>query len=1106
MIKFVCGPSGSGKSTYIYNRIIDDLKNNKKTILIVPDQQVLFAERIIADMTDGNATFSLEILSFSRLANHVFRTLGGLSFNNIDEGGRLLIMWRAINEISPFLEIYKNNDETNSSFVELMMSTVDELKQFSISPATLEIASGKLKEKHPELSKKLSDISLIYGTYQSFVTKEYNDPTDELTRLSEKLQDSGFFAENNVYFDSFDGFTPQQYSIISHIAEQAQNVTFSLCCDMTDKTGIFKTTEKTYKNLSKLANKLSKETELMQLEEVGYESEDIRYVSKNLWNHSVEPSDFDGSCDNVNTVCCHDIFEECEAVVSDIIKTVRNGERYKNILVIARDITEYEGIIDTELENNGVPFYMSKRTDITTKPVFKLILAALAIKTRNWRFSDVISYVKTGLAGLSYEECNILENYASAWNINGSRWYDGIDWNMNPDGFAMELTDEGRKLIEKANELRNRVVTPLVKFFDNIGKTTVLDITRGLYDFLCELSVKEKIEHKAAQCRKDGNISEEKELVQLWNILINALDMMVDITGDMQVNGEKYFQLLSMLLSKKSIGTIPANIDQVVLGSASNLRMGNVSCVYLLGVNEGVFPKSVKEDSIFSDNEKNILKGIDVELNPDSDEKTADELYWFYRSISSARKKLTLLFSESDLRGSSNTLSVAGSRVNYLLGEKPIIKYADLPVTDTLEGRSHAIKKLSLNKANELGIALREYFSDDEKLKNVIDLFGKPLDASNEEIDLEIASQIYRGNISSSQSRIESYVKCPFEYHCRHILKLKEQKTAVFRSNDIGTFVHTVLERFMSKIANENGINTEITDDEIIALVDEIINEYINVACAGVPNQRPRLLQLFARLKKTTLLLIQNILEEFRQSDFSPTFFELPVMAGVDEGIEPYEVCLDDGTKLFIRGYVDRVDTYKKDDDVYVRIVDYKTGTKTFSLDDVKRGLNLQMLLYLFAIWNTKSRWFKERIGCEGEIYPAGILYFPAKAPDVNLASDTDAGNVYNLASREIKRKGLLLNDIDILRAMDKELRGAYIPVKFSKKDGLSKEKNIQTLEEFGRLSEEIGGLLNKIVKQMKQGDVRAVPIDMKDKKDSPCMYCKMKPICRKVGKGDDNE
>ncbi len=1107
MIRFVCGPSGSGKSAYIYQQIVADLKSDKKPILIVPDQQVLLAESIIADMTEGSSTFSLEVLSFSRLANHVFRTLGGLSFNNIDDGGRLLIMWRAINEISPFLEIYRNNDGTNTSFVELMMNTVDELKQFSVSPAMLEAASSKLKEKHPELSKKLSDIALIYGTYQSFVSKEYNDPVDELTRLSDKLQGSNFFEENNVYFDSFDGFTPQQYGIISHMISQAKKVTFSLCCDMTDKTGIFKTTEKTFKNLSKLSNRLSKETDLLELDnDETNDSEDIRYVSKNLWNHSAQPSDFTGSCDNVNTVCCHDIFEECEAVVSDIIKTVRGGERYKNILVIARDITEYEGIIDTELENNGVPFYMSKRTDITTKPIFKLILAALAIKIRNWRFSDVISYVKTGLAGLSYEECNILENYASAWNINGSRWHDGIEWNMNPDGFAVELTDEGRALIERANSLRNRVVSPLIRLFDNIGKTTVADITRGLYDFLCELSVKEKIEEKAGKCRSEGNISEEKELVQLWNILINALDMMVDITGDMNVDGEKYFLLLSMLLSKKSIGTIPANIDQVVLGSASNLRMGNVSCVYLLGVNEGVFPKSIKEDSVFSDNEKSILKNIDVELTPNSDEKTADELYWFYRSISSARNKLTLYYSESDLRGAANSLSVAGSRVNYLLNEKPVINYSDLPVTDKLEGKSFAVKTLSLNRNNELGEALREYFSNDEKMKNVIDLFGKPLDASNEEIDDVIASEIYKGNISSSQSRIESYIKCPFEYHCRHILKLKEQKTAVFRSNDIGTFVHTVLERFMSKIACENGINTDISNDEIIALVEEIINEYINIACAGVPNQRPRLLQLFARLKKTTLLLINNILEEFRQSDFSPAFFELPIMAGVDEGIEPYEVELDDGTKLFIRGYVDRVDTYKKGDDVFVRIVDYKTGTKTFSLDDVKRGLNLQMLLYLFAIWNTKSRWFKEKIGCTGQIYPAGILYFPAKAPDVNLGSDNDEENVYNLASQQIKRKGLLLNDIDILRAMDKELSGAYIPVKFSKKDGLSKEKNIQTLEEFGKLSDEIGGLLNRIVKQMKKGDISASPIEMKDEKDSPCTYCKMKPICRKVGKGEDDE
>ncbi len=1107
MVKIVYGPSGSGKSTYVYNQIENDLKNNKKPILIVPDQHILSAESAISDISKKYCSLDVEVLSFRRLANHVFRELGGLSFSDIDNGGRLLIMWRAVNEISPFLTEYNNIDEKNTAFAELMMNTVDDLKQFLVTPAMLNVAAAKVKESHPHLSRKLNDISLIYSTYQSFVSSEYNDPTDEITRLADTLEGTTFFAENTMYFDAFDGFTPQQYAVIHHIINQADCTTFSICYNPEDKTGVFNTTEKTFNIINKFAKKNNIQIENTFLKKnKSFSNKAILYVAENLWKHDVRSEDFCGDSNGVDTVVCHDIFEECEVVVSDILKKVRQGARYKDIVIIARDIKQYEGVIDCELENNGIPFYMSKRTDIISKPIFKLILSAFAIRNKGWKYSDVISYVKTGLTGVSYDECDILENYVSAWNINGSRWYDSYDWNMNPDGFTEVITDEGRNIINQVNEIRRKITNPLIKFFDCIGGTSVTDVTKGLYDFLCEISVREKIELQAAKCRAEENFSEEKELVQLWNILINSLDMLVEIMGDCIVDGEKYVTLLSILLSKTDIGTIPANIDNVILGSASNLRTGDVPHVYLLGVNEGVFPKSTTEDSIFSDNEKIILKGIDVELSPISEEETSDELYWFYRAISRARESLMLVYSESDLKGSANKISTCASRVNFLLNNKDILRYDHIPPMQKLQGKCMAIKMLSLYNDREIGVALKNYFENDEELRNIISSFESPLVAGNERIDDSLACEIYKGNISTSQSRVDSFVKCSFEYHCKHILKLREKKTAVFRSNDIGTFVHTVLERFMSRIANEDGINTEISQDEIECVLDEIISEYMKVACSGLPEKSPRLLKLFMRLKKTTLLLVNNILSEFRQSDFIPSFFELPISKDSEEGIEPYEIPLEDGTKLYMRGFVDRVDTFKKGKDVYIRIVDYKTGNKTFSPDDLAKGLNLQMMLYLFAAWNSKSSLFREKIKCDGEILPAGILYFSAKAPEVSIENDGDIGRVYGIADKSIERKGILLNDMDVLRAMDKQLDGSYIPVKLYKNGNLSNTQYLQTLEEFGKTSEMIDGILKNIAKDMKSGKINASPMEMKNKNESPCLYCKMKPICRRIERGDENE
>ncbi len=434
-----------------------------------------------------------------------------------------------------------------------------------------------------------------------------------------------------------------------------------------------------------------------------------------------------------------------------------------------------------------------------------------------------------------------------------------------------------------------------------------------------------------------------------------------------------------------------------------------------------------------------------------------------------------------------------------------MIKYSNIPTIDKIEGRNNAIKLFALNRESEEGIALREYFEEDKNMKSIIDSFEVPLVAGDSDIDVDIAKKLYKGDISTSQSRIDSYVNCSFSYHCQYVLKLAEKKKSVFRGNDIGTFVHAVLERFMAEITDENGFHPDIEDDVVESMVDNIINDYVLTVCQGMSEQSPRMKQLIKRLKRTTLLLIRNILAEFRQSDFVPSFFELPIWKDKEGGIEPYEINLEDGSKLYMRGFIDRVDTYKKGKDVYIRIVDYKTGTKKFSMDDIEKGLNLQMLLYLFAVWNAKEDWFKEKIGCDGEILPAGMLYYSAKAPTVSVKNDDDFSNVYTDAQNSIERNGLLINDIEVLRAMDKSLSGLYIPVK-AKKDGtLRASDSLQTIEQFGQLSDKINKILCDIANNMKAGKVKAKPIT-DDENKSPCIYCAMKPVCRRVEKGGFDE
>lgn len=1099
MITFIYGRAGSGKSTYIYDRIASDLKNGRKPLLLVPEQQALYAERQIADLTSDYSSIELEVLNFRRLANRVFREYGGLTFNNIDDGGKLLIMWRVLNEISPFLKEYDGLSEKDISFAELMLKTVQDMKMYNVSPHMLEVAVPKLKEEHPSLSRKLEDIALIYATYQSFLNKEYNDPTDELTRLADTLSENEFFNSYNVYIDSFDGFTPQQYRVIDAIFRQSANVTVSLCIDPEDTVGIFETTHKTLKSLKKISVGVSDGKgdikEIYLSDDRRFENTELAYVSHNLWNRTAPPLTLKNGPQYVKTAACRDVYEECEFVASDIMRRVREGARYRDIVVIARDISLYEGLLDTELEKCGIPFFMSRRTDVTTKPVFKLILAALSIKNRNWRYSDVISYVKTGLAGLTYDECDLLENYVSAWNISGSRWYDEYDWNMNPDGYTDNMTDEGRETISKANEIRRRIVAPLSKFFESIGNTTVLEVTRALYDFLLETGVREKLEEQAQRCSRDGKDAEASELIQLWNILMASLDTIVDIAGDMKTDSDRYFTILKLLLSRTDIGTIPSKCDEVILGSALNLRSANVTDVYLLGVNDGVFPRAVSEEDIFSDAELNILKTADIKIYPDTKDRTGDELYYFYRAVSSSSRFLSLVYSETDLGGAALKMSLPARRVDFLLGGKTVTKYADIELSDKIYGYRAGLKYLSMYPESEEGKALQKIYNADDKLRQKLYAFRTPLEEREAYVGSSLLSELYKGDIVLSQSRLNRYIECPFSYHCQYMLRLKEKKTAVFRSADIGTFIHAVLERFMARVVTDDGVNTDIQKQEIERIVDEIINDYISTVCFDVAFSSARMRELFKRLRRTSLLLIDNILSEFRQSEFVPAFFEMPVKMNSENGVEPYKIPLSDGTNLYMQGIIDRVDTYKKGKDVYVRVVDYKTGTKTFSPDDIALGLNLQMLLYLFALWNSKSEKFKQSVKCEGSVLPAGILYFSAQAPDAELDASDDDEKVKQKAENDITRKGILISDLDVLKAMDKELQGRYIPVKLKADGSFTKYSYVGTLEKFGEIMQQVNDVVDKIACEMKGGNVSASPLDKTD----PCRYCKMKPVCRKV-------
>lgn len=1074
MTNFIFGRAGSGKSTQIYKRAAQSLANNRRTFLIVPEQQAVDAESRMADLLDEStgSSLNLEILNFRRLCNRVFRQYGGLSYNYITDAGRSLLMWKALTELSDNLKEY--GGKIDKSRVDLMLAAISEFKAYRVSPSALLHSLDKLPDNSP-LADKLSDLALIYADYVSLVALTADDDADDLTKAAEKIGQHCFFEGADVYFDSFNGYTPQEFEIIRLAAKQSNSLTISL----TLGEGVpFENQSETARILKRLVGDF---TEQYLTDDLRHSSDSLRFLEKNLWQNSVssqiEPSD-------ITLVECPEQFSECEAVAADILKRVRGGASFRDFAVVMRGTDRYDGIIDLTLEKYGIPCFFSKRTVLSEKSLVRLIFSSYSIITNGFSTTDIITLIKTGLTDLSPDESAMLIRYAERWRIRGRRLWTS-PFKLNPKGWQSEPDDEAANQLAMLNLSREKLISPLIKLANSLTKPlTVRDHAAALYNYLLDLNIPAKLDLRA----KSAEPSEAAELVQLWSVTVDSLDELVAVIPDLETDADTFVKLLSIVFDSVDIGRIPASVDAVTVGDASLLR-ASAKHLYIIGANEGIFPASPDGGGVFTDSDREKLSELGISLSGGGEYRAADERFTFYRALTVPSESVTISWSTADLSGKSMRPSLGALRLKKLFPEIKTVKYSDLALIDRLEGRPKLIEYAAEASGTKLGKAITDYLSTDSELSKKLAKLSTPLTESEAKLSDETAQLIAGGNLALTQSRLDSYVLCKFSYYCKYILKLEESDPIDFDSADIGVFIHHILEMFVS--------TSDLQKVDIDSAVDALVDEYMQ-KIAGQSDDA-RLSHLFTKLRRSSKLLCRNIADEFSQSGFVPSFYELPIRfptPGV-ETVAPLEVELGDGTRACIYGIADRVDTYRRDGKLYVRVIDYKTGSKEFSMEDISLGLNLQMLLYLFSLWKNgnKPGSALKKLAGDDEILPAGVLYFSANVPTVTLDAELPPTEVEELVSDKLTRKGLLLDDREVLGAMEQELGGHFLPVRVKKDGSFQRSDALKTLEDFGSLLHSIETTIREIGGEMKRGRVDAKP--MRTKKHNACKYCKMKPVCR---------
>ena len=1098
MINFIFGNHESGKTSKILEMLAKDASEGISSLLIVPEQEAVQAERLTLQKLPASSQLSLEVLNFSRLYNRVCREYGGLSYSYITTPMKYISMWKSLREVSPLLTKYSSNAENDPAFVGTMLSTVMQLKSSGISIGELEHAAEECMASDSELSARLTDIIRIWGTYDIFVSDVYSDAADDLSKLCDILDEHNFFSDKNVYIDSFSSFTSIEHKVIEKIFAGAKNTTVSICLPYPSYNDIStESIEKSLKALKKSANKWGGHTDIVLSDNSKNKIAPLSYLSNNLWrlDTASEQSDIPPADGHIVAEICDSPYAEAEAVASHILELLEDGARYRDIVIIARDAEKYRGILEPALSNAGINFFFSQKTDLCALAPVKFIMTAIRIKQYGWRKNDVISHIKTGLCSFTLRESDVFEEYINTWNISGARYTQG-EWTMNPDGFSARISERGKAILATANDVRGRLCEPLENFFTELDMAkNMADICHAVYRYAEKAEIREKCRQLAHRELSFGNKKTASELLGVYDTILKTLADIGEALSDVAPSIDDFYTVLKLAFEQTEIGTIPTSIDEVTIGSASMLRSSYPKYVFVIGLCEGEFPQIVDTKGLLCSSDLLALERLGVELGDSADIRSSNELLFVKNAFSAPSERLYVSYHTSDLKGSKKTPSLPFNRIFAIFPDVVKHKFVGSDLSylagSPTSAASHLRNITDYENRNAATLAISEH------LPLVLSLSDSSVSTDECRINPDILREIIGDKIYVSPSSLERYVNCPFSYYASYVLALREPKVGRFAANHIGDFVHFVMEHLV-KFMLPSDLNAPLpTHEEILQKMQETVDEYIKILDPDGILKSKRMEHLYKKLYRLSLLIIEATLKEFSDSDFRPAFFELK-LDGKDGRPEPLELTLDNGARLVLRGYIDRVDLWKDGDDVFVRIVDYKTGSKQFNLSELDYGINIQMLLYLLCICSNPGARLREMTGLDNDSHPipAGIVYLSSAMSKTQISSfDVTDEEIFDAAESKINRSGLILNDEKLINAISHS-HSKDILLGVTHKDGVYSGKALVDINQLGGIFEELKQTLINIGNNVYSGIADCSP--MTNFGQDPCHYCTAKQICRK--------
>lgn len=1110
-LRFYFGPSGSGKSHRIYEEIMQRAAQEpgRNFLIIVPDQFTMQTQKDLVMRSDRGGILNIDVLSFGRLSHRILEEVGTKEMPVLDDTGKSLVLQKIAADLKEQLPAMGSLLH-KQGYIHEVKSAISEFMQYGISTQDMDklIASA---EKRGALAMKLRDLKTLYRGFQDYIRDHFITTEETLDVLRRSLVKSKILPDSVVVFDGFTGFTPIQNRLIQELMRVCEETIVAVTIgeeedpyQMDGEQKLFHLSKKTVADLVKLAA----EAEVTRGEDVFVkggpnrftEAPALCYLEQNLFRYQYEPYT-EKQCE-IRMFEALSPREEVHQTALYIRKLIREeGLTYRDIAVVIGDLEGYASYVETEFGQLEIPCFLDRTRGIVLNPMIEYIKSVLQLYIRDFSYDTVFHFLRSGMADISREEIDELENYVIRTGARGYRTYSRLFTRRTEEmqqGSGQEDTERAEETMERLNRIRQQFADT-VEILHMAPRAKAGEYVDHLYDFLEQNQVQQKLLNYQQRFEQEGDLAKAREYAQIYRLVMDLLDQIYELLGEEEISLQEFADILEAGFGEITVGTIPQNVDRIVVGDMERTRLKQVKVLFFLGVNDGNIPKNASKGGIISDMDREFLIESGTEMAPSPRQQMYIQRLYLYLNMTKPSQRLYLSYAKVNSDGKGIRPSYLIDTVRKLFPQLAVEYPQNRSRLEQIEGRQEGARYLAEELREYADGTLREeerqdfylmyraYEADPEGRDRLTAAAFRRYKESG--LSRIVARALYGRQLENSVSRLETYAACACRHFLQYGLSLQEREEFGFEVSDMGNVYHAVLENFAGKLAESGRTWWDFDENFATQAIKEAVEGYAATYGETVLYSSARNEYAITRMSRILTRTVLTLQQHLKQGSFQPDDYELSFRFAED--LDSIHVDLSEEEKMHLQGRIDRIDVSEDAEHVYVKVIDYKSGNKKFDLAALYYGLQLQLVVYMNAAMELESRKHPDK-----EIVPAALLYYHIDDPTIETPVELTQEQINEEILTKLRMNGVVNSDPAVVERLDRFLqdKSKVIPVEKKKDGSFSARSGILSREELHVVSAYVDTKIRQIGREILDGKIAANPYEKGN--EEACTYCAYKKVC----------